>query len=98
RFSRDWSSDVCSSDLGLMTAGESGDQDRAVAWARDHGVNHFDTAPGYGDGASEANLGRALGRERDNIIVSTKVRLAEADLARPEIGRASCRERVGIRV
>jgi L-galactose dehydrogenase/L-glyceraldehyde 3-phosphate reductase len=68
---------------GLMTRGESNDQDRAVAWARDHGVNHFDTAPSYGNGTSEINLGRALGRDRDGIIVSTKVRLAEADLARP---------------
>lgn len=76
----------CGAVGGLMTKGAAGDQDRAVAWARDHGINHFDTAPLYGNGASEENLGRALGRNRDGVIVSTKVRLAEADFA--DLGRA----------
>ncbi len=69
----------CGAVGGLMTAGQAADQDRAVAWARDNGINHFDTAPLYGNGASEVNLGRALGRDRDGVIVSTKVRLTEAD-------------------
>ena len=69
----------CGAVGGLMTKGEPGDQDRAVAWARDNGINHFDTAPLYGDGASENNLGRALGKVRDGVIVSTKVRLAAGD-------------------
>ena len=47
-----------------MTKGSSEDQDRAVAWARDNGINHFDTAPSYGDTISETNLGRALGTNR----------------------------------
>jgi L-galactose dehydrogenase/L-glyceraldehyde 3-phosphate reductase len=71
----------CGAVGGLMTAGRADDQDRAVAWARDNGINHFDTAPLYGKGASEENLGRALGRNRDGIVVSTKVRLTEADPA-----------------
>ncbi len=71
----------CGAVGGLMTAGSAADQDRAVAWARDNGINHFDTAPSYGNGASEENLGRALGRDRDGIIVSTKVGLTEADQA-----------------
>lgn len=62
-----------------MTKGEAAEQDRAVAWARDNGINHFDTAPLYGNGASEENLGRALGSNRDGVIVSTKVRLTPAD-------------------
>ena len=65
----------CGAVGGLMTKGEARDQDRAVAWARDNGINHFDTAPLYGNGASETNLGRALGAKRDDVIVSTKVRL-----------------------
>ena len=69
----------CGAVGGLMTAGSAADQDRAVAWARDNGVNHFDTAPSYGNGASEKNLGRALGRNRDGIVVSTKVGLTEED-------------------
>jgi aryl-alcohol dehydrogenase-like predicted oxidoreductase len=46
----------------------------------DRGINWFDTAPAYGDGESESNLGhilRALGADPD---VSTKVRLGEGDL------------------
>ena len=57
----------CGAVGGLMTAGRAADQDRAVAWARDNGINHFDTAPLYGKGASEENLGRALGRDRDGL-------------------------------
>lgn len=69
----------CGAVGGLMTAGNTADQDRAVAWARDNGINHFDTAPSYGNTASEKNLGRALGRNRDGIFVSTKVGVTEAD-------------------
>lgn len=69
----------CGAVGGLMTAGSAADQDRAVAWARDNGINHFDTAPSYGNTASEKNLGRALGRNRDGIVVSTKIGLTEAD-------------------
>lgn len=69
----------CGAVGGLMTAGSAADQDRAVAWARDNGINHFDTAPSYGNTASEKNLGRALGRNRDGIVVSTKVGVTEAD-------------------
>ena len=74
----------CGAVGGLMTKGEAVDQDRAVAWARDHGINHFDTAPSYGNTASETNLGRALGTNRDDIFVSTKVGVTEehrSDLA-----------------
>jgi L-galactose dehydrogenase/L-glyceraldehyde 3-phosphate reductase len=70
----------CGAVGGLMTAGTPADQDRAVAWARDNGINHFDTAPSYGNSASETNLGRALGRNRDGVFVSTKVGIADADL------------------
>ena len=69
----------CGAVGGLMTKGDPADQDRAVAWARDNGINHFDTAPLYGNGASEEALGRALGSNRDGVIVSTKVRLAPDD-------------------
>ena len=69
----------CGAVGGLMTQGSAVDQDRAVAWARDNGINHFDTAPAYGNTASETNLGRALGRDRDSVIVSTKIGLAQDD-------------------
>jgi aryl-alcohol dehydrogenase-like predicted oxidoreductase len=65
----------CGAVGGLMTRGQPADQERAVARALEAGVNHFDTAPLYGDGASEENLGRVLAALKPNVIVSTKVRL-----------------------
>ena len=52
----------CGAVGGLMTRGAPADQERAVARAIEAGVNHFDTAALYGDGASEENLGRVLAR------------------------------------
>ncbi len=69
----------CGAVGGLMTKGSARDQDYAVAWARDNGVNFFDTAASYGDGVSEQNLGRALAGNTDGIIVSTKVGIREQD-------------------
>lgn len=66
----------CGAVGGLMTRGAPADQERAVARALDAGINHFDTAPGYGDGASEENLGRVLAKLKPDVVVSTKVRLA----------------------
>ncbi len=65
----------CGAVGGLMTRGASIDQERAVARALEAGINHFDTAPAYGNGASEENLGRVLGVLKPDVIVSTKVRL-----------------------
>jgi L-galactose dehydrogenase/L-glyceraldehyde 3-phosphate reductase len=65
----------CGAVGGLMTRGASVDQERAVARALEAGINHFDTAPAYGNGASEENLGRVLASLKPDVIVSTKVRL-----------------------
>ncbi len=70
----------CGAVGGLMTKGDPSDQDRAIAWARDNGINFFDTAASYGNGASETNLGRALNGNTDGIVVSTKVGLGNDDL------------------
>lgn len=43
-----------------------------VAAALDHGINYFDTADVYGAGASERDLGVALGRQRDQAVIATK--------------------------
>ncbi|CAA9568444.1 MAG: hypothetical protein AVDCRST_MAG18-1707 [uncultured Thermomicrobiales bacterium] len=70
---------------GLMVRGTPAEQTRAIARAIDAGITYFDTAPGYGDGRSEENLGRAL-RDLDawgRVVVGTKVRLRPADLADP---------------
>lgn len=65
---------------GLMVHGSAQDQDRAVAVACDLGINHFDTAPVYGYGASEVNLGRAL-NGRSDVIVTSKVAFGAEILA-----------------
>ena len=72
----------CGAVGGLMTKGAPAEQERAFAHAIESGVNIFDTAPTYGDGASERNLGRILKAARADVIVGTKVRLAVADKAR----------------
>lgn len=41
--------------------------------ALDHGINFFDTAPAYGDGASEDLLGRALEGVRDKAVIADKI-------------------------
>jgi myo-inositol catabolism protein IolS len=64
---------------------------RAVDRALDLGINCFDTAEGYGMGASEQALGRALGRRRDEAVVVTKFGMNYRDM--PNL-RDSSRERV----
>ena len=49
------------------------DQTRAVVDAAlDAGIDYFDTAESYGNGASEELLGRALGSRRADVAVATK--------------------------
>lgn len=78
---------------GLMVRGDHTEQTAAIAQALDAGVTYFDTAPSYGDGRSEENLGRVLrelGAWRD-VVVGTKVRLQPADLDDPAAAiRRSC--------
>jgi aryl-alcohol dehydrogenase-like predicted oxidoreductase len=46
---------------------------RAIRHAHDHGVNFFDTAQGYGFGASERLLAKALeGYRREDLVIATK--------------------------
>lgn len=40
--------------------------------ARDLGIVHFDTAPSYGDGLAETELGLMLKGRRDGIVIATK--------------------------
>lgn len=67
----------CGAVGGLMVRGDPNEQARAVARALEAGVRYFDTAPSYGAGSSEQNLGRALAAvdaER-SALVGTKVSL-----------------------
>jgi aryl-alcohol dehydrogenase-like predicted oxidoreductase len=45
---------------------------RLVDLCVDAGINLFDTADGYSDGASELILGRAVKDKRDRVLISTK--------------------------
>ena len=71
----------CGAVGGLMVRGDPGAQRRAVERALAAGVRYFDTAPGYGDGRSEENLGRVLreiGAGAAGAVVGTKLRLDPA--------------------
>ena len=70
---------------------EAQDFDRAVGRALDLGINCFDTAEGYGMGASERALGKALGSRRDEAIIVSKFGMNYRD--KPNL-RDSSRERV----
>jgi len=67
--------------LGTWQLGESSDWESMTEKAAvdlvhaslDLGINFFDTAPNYGNGTSEARLGKALGKaDRDKIVINTK--------------------------
>jgi len=79
---------------GLMTGHDSERQSAVIQRAVEVGINWVDTAAGYGDGRSEANLGRTL-RElsvADKAHVATKVRVtpeacdSPADQIRHSVG------------
>ncbi|MFZ0453239.1 MAG: aldo/keto reductase [Ignavibacteriaceae bacterium] len=75
-------SEIC---FGAMTFGGKGywksigeveqkDADELIGMALEGGINFFDTADVYSEGLSEIILGKALGNNRKNIILATKVR------------------------
>src|SRR5437667_109009 len=70
----------CGNVGGLMIRGSASERERAIARAVELGINYFDTAPSYGDGQSEQNLGAALRSRRATVYVGTKFRLDAADL------------------
>src|SRR6201995_1027999 len=70
---------------------EAGEFDRAIQRALDLGINCFDTAEGYGMGASERARAPALGGRRDEAVIATKCGMTSRD--NPNL-RDSSRERV----
>jgi aryl-alcohol dehydrogenase-like predicted oxidoreductase len=48
---------------------------RQIGMARDAGVNLIDTADVYSNGLSEEIVGKALGTDRDDVLLATKVRM-----------------------
>ena len=69
----------CGAVGGMMVKGEAAEQERAVARALERGINFFDTAPMYGNGASERNLGRVLKVLKPEIFLSTKFTIRPED-------------------
>lgn len=67
---------------GLFANDDTGRRRDVIAYALQRGVNWFDTAATYGNGASEIGLGRALEElgVGDAVHVATKVRLQAGDL------------------
>ena len=65
----------CGSVGGLMVRGERAEQLKAAARAIEGGINYFDTAPSYGDGRSESNLGPVLKELGAEVLVGTKVEI-----------------------
>lgn len=70
----------CGNIGGLMIRGSQKEQVEAVRLALCRGINYFDTAPSYGDGVSESNLGKVLSELNPDIILATKVRISPGDL------------------
>jgi aryl-alcohol dehydrogenase-like predicted oxidoreductase len=46
---------------------------KAIDYALDHGVNHFDNADVYGNGKAECMLARILGERSKNVVIATKL-------------------------
>jgi aryl-alcohol dehydrogenase-like predicted oxidoreductase len=70
--------------LGAMNFGKrtpATESERIVRRALERGVRVFDTANVYNAGESERILGRALGRQRQDAVVATKVGLGRAAVA-----------------
>lgn len=66
--------------------------DRALELLLRHGVNHIDTAAGYGD--SELRIGPWMARHRRDFFLATKTRSRSAAAAREDIHRSLERLRV----
>lgn len=54
----------------------------ALQRAVELGITYFDTAPGYGDGASERLFGEALAGAGDEIFIATKINQDEKEVRR----------------
>ena len=66
--------------LGLGTASlhhalRGRDRRALLAAALDAGFTHFDTAPLYGEGMAERELGRVMAGRRDQVTIATKIGL-----------------------
>ena len=79
----------CGSIGGLLVRGDYPVMREVVSRAIELGINYFDTAPIYGDGQSEVNLGAVLRELKPDVLIGTKVRLKSEEL--DQIGEAVIR-------
>ncbi len=71
----------CGNVGGLLIRGTPAERERAVARALELGINYFDTAPIYGDGQSETNLGQVIRALKPRLYVGTKFRVPDVPAA-----------------
>ena len=63
-----------------ITARSRDEAEKVVRYAYEKGVNYFDTASAYGNGASETNIGKAMPfMDRKKIFISTKIDMKNDD-------------------
>jgi aryl-alcohol dehydrogenase-like predicted oxidoreductase len=81
----------------------SRERQRILAAAADLGLLHFDTAPSYGDGLAEYELGKFLRGRRSRIVAATKygippnpVSAALPSLAVPVLALRAIARRIGL--
>lgn len=60
---------------GLLVRASEYERQAAVERALDLGITYFDTAPDYGKGLAETNLGLALRSRRSEAVIATKVEI-----------------------
>jgi aryl-alcohol dehydrogenase-like predicted oxidoreductase len=70
----------CGGNAGLMVRGSPAEQQRVVARAVELGINYFDNAPDYGNGAAEENLGRVLKELQLRPVLTSKVEVRHTNL------------------
>jgi aryl-alcohol dehydrogenase-like predicted oxidoreductase len=70
----------CGGNAGLMVSGEYAEQLRVIARALECGITYFDSAPDYGAGAAEVNLGRVLKELDGDPVINTKVEIRAENL------------------
>ncbi|MEX1030107.1 MAG: aldo/keto reductase [Paenibacillaceae bacterium] len=75
--------------LGGVTQLEA---DQSIAYALEHGVNHFDTAAGYGD--AELRMAPTISKVRKDIFLATKTGQRSKKEAKEEIYRSLKRMQV----
>src|ERR1700746_1099153 len=72
RYSTPGQTGMHMSDISFGSDRLSNGQEDLVHLACDLGINYFDTADNYGDGDSEATLGRALRGKRHQVFLASK--------------------------